>query len=277
MEVGAHVSLNVATKGSLRGKKLWKFTFLDCFSKAKTEECDQRTLFFSDKLAMLMPCSNTYFLEVSAHVSLKVATKDYFRCKNSKDLALLFLSSKLKTWECDQKGWSVFDQFAIIISSSATNFLETDARVSLKVATKGPLRGKKLWKYIFLGCFSKVKTEECDTKRLKFFYQFGITISCLVTYFLEVGARVSLKVATKGSLKITLKISKKLWKYIFLGCFSKAKTEECEQKVWNVFDQFGIIPFSATYFLEVGACVSLKVANKESLWQLLYLVQLHFF
>ena len=28
---------------------------------------------------MLMPSSDTYFLEVSAHVSLKKATKDYFR------------------------------------------------------------------------------------------------------------------------------------------------------------------------------------------------------
>ena len=221
---------------------------------------------------MLMPCSNTYFLEVSSHVLLKVATKDYFRCKNSKDLALLFLSSKLKTWECDQKGWSVFDQFAIIISSSATNFLETDARVSLKVATKGPLRGKKLWKYIFLGCFSKVKTEECDTKRLKFFlsiWHYNILFS-----YIFPGSRGTrfIESSTKGSLR-----GKKLWNFSFSGCFSKAKTEECEQKVWNVFDQFAIIPFSATYFLEVGACVSLKVANKESLWQLLYLVQLHFF
>ena len=33
-----------------------------------------------------------------------------------------------------------------------------------------------------------------------FFYQFGITIPCSGTSFLEVGARVSLKVATKRSL-----------------------------------------------------------------------------
>ena len=32
--------------------------------------------------------------------------------------------------------------------------------------------------------------------------------------------------------------------------------EECDQKVWNIFDQFDItIYFSATYFLEVGAGV----------------------
>ena len=42
--------------------------------------------------------------------------------------------------------------------------------------------------------------------------------------------------------------------------------EECEQKVWNVFVQFGIaIPWWAAYFLEVGAHVSLKVSSKGSL------------
>ena len=41
--------------------------------------------------------------------------------------------------------------------------------------------------------------------------------------------------------------------------------EKSDQKVRNVFDQFGItIPCSATFFPEVGACVSLKVATKGS-------------
>ena len=39
--------------------------------------------------------------------------------------------------------------------------------------------------------------------------------------------------------------------------------KDWDQKFWNVFSQFGItIPFSATYFLKVGARVSLKVGNK---------------
>ena len=38
--------------------------------------------------------------------------------------------------------------------------------------------------------------------------------------------------------------------------------DECDQKVWNALVQFGItIPCSTTYFLEVGARVSLKVAT----------------
>ena len=42
--------------------------------------------------------------------------------------------------------------------------------------------------------------------------------------------------------------------------------EECDEKVWNAFNQFDItVPYSITYFLEVGACVSLKVATEGSL------------
>ena len=76
------------------------------------------------------------------------------------------------------------------------------APVSLHVATTGSLRGKKkLSKFRFLGCFSEAKTEESDLKAGNVFDQFGITIPCSATYFLEVGARVSLKVASKGSIR----------------------------------------------------------------------------
>ena len=56
--------------------------------------------------------------------------------------------------------------------------------------------------------FSKAKTVECDKKVRNNFDQCGITIPCSATYFLEVGARVLLKVATKGSITSnkTLKI-----------------------------------------------------------------------
>ena len=51
-----------------------------------------------------------------------------------------------------------------------------------------------------------------------------------------------------------------------LGYFSKAKTEECGQGDWSVFDKFGIMtPCSPTYHLEVGAVVSMKSATKASL------------
>ena len=41
--------------------------------------------------------------------------------------------------------------------------------------------------------------------------------------------------------------------------------EECNQKVWNVFDQLGITLIgSATYFAAVDERISLKVATKGS-------------
>ena len=56
-----------------------------------------------------------------------------------------------------------------------------------------------------------------------------------------------------------------MWKFRFLGYFSKAKTEKWLQKVSNVSNHFGItIPCSATYFMEVGARVSLKLTTKGS-------------
>ena len=48
-----------------------------------------------------------------------------------------------KTEGCDQKVGNVFDPFGIYIPCSATCFLEVGARVSLRVATKQSIRGKK--------------------------------------------------------------------------------------------------------------------------------------
>ena len=67
--------------------------------------------------------------------------------------------------ECDQKVWNVFDQFGIATPCLATYFLEVGARVSMKVGSKGSIRGKENpSKYRFLASFSKAKTEECDLK-----------------------------------------------------------------------------------------------------------------
>ena len=49
----------------------------------------------------------------------------------------------------------------------------------------------------------------------------------------------------------------------FLGYFSETKTEEFDQEDSSVCDTFGIITScSATYHLEMGAPVSLKLASK---------------
>ena len=48
--------------------------------------------------------------------------------------------------ELDLKNGNDFDQFDIPIPCSATSFLEVGGLVSLKVATKGSLRAKKILK-----------------------------------------------------------------------------------------------------------------------------------
>ena len=47
------------------------------------EKCDQKNLNFSDGFGMIMPGSAAYFLEVGVHISLKVATDDSFRDKET--------------------------------------------------------------------------------------------------------------------------------------------------------------------------------------------------
>ena len=53
----------------------------------------------------------------------------------------------------------------------------------------------------FLDNFSKAKREEYDQKDCSASGKFGIITTCSATYFLELGASVSLKVASKGSLR----------------------------------------------------------------------------
>ena len=50
---------------------------------------------------MVMDDSDTYVLKLSAHVSLKIVSKDYFRDKATMRFVGCF--SKVKNKECDQK------------------------------------------------------------------------------------------------------------------------------------------------------------------------------
>ena len=71
--------------------------FLDNFSKAEGEECDQEDWNVSDTFGIITLCSATYHLEVGASISLKAATKASFRRqKNSEnsDFQVTFLKQK---------------------------------------------------------------------------------------------------------------------------------------------------------------------------------------
>ena len=144
---------------------------------------------------------------------------------------------------------SLPENYTFTMPCSATYFQEVGARVLFKVATKGSPRDKKLWKFRFLGCFSKAKTEECNQNVWNVFDQFGIIIPCTATYFLEVGARVSLKVVTKESPR-----GQTLWKFRFSGCFSKAKTEDCDLSNRNFLNKcasiYKIFETNSSFYLK---------------------------
>ena len=99
--------------------------------------------------------------------------------------------------EWEHKDWSVSEKFEIITPRSATPFLELGARFSSSVATKAFFGGRKCKHLTFLGYFSEAKTEECNQKTWIVYNRFGIITRYSLTYFLEVGTRVSLNVVTK--------------------------------------------------------------------------------
>ena len=54
-------------------------------------ECDQKYRSFSEKFGMIMLSSDRHFLEVRAHISLKVATDNSFRDKETMEIEILKL------------------------------------------------------------------------------------------------------------------------------------------------------------------------------------------
>ena len=127
-----------------------------------------------------------------------------------------------KSWKCFWSIWHHYTLFSYIFSGSRCT-------LSMKVATKVSIKVKKqLSKFRFLGCFSKSKTEECNLKVGNVFDQFGIPIRCSATYFLEVGARPSLKVARKGSIR-----DKKTLKNWIFSLFFYSKNRRVRPESWN--------------------------------------------
>ena len=144
----------------LETKILRKFRYLGYFSTAKTEGYDEKDWSVCKRFGIIITCSAAYFLEAVARISLKEATKDFWKVKTLSKLRSLAYFSKAKTEECHQEDWSVSDKFWII--TPATCHLEVGASFSLKATTKASLRGKKLLKHRFSNYFSKAKAVECD-------------------------------------------------------------------------------------------------------------------
>ena len=103
LEVGARFSLKVTTKPLLRENP--KSLILGYFSKVKKEYCDQKKKKkkkkkgLSDNFGMLMSGFDAYFLEVSAHALLKIATKGSFGGEKSENLAFLDYFSEVEEYD----------------------------------------------------------------------------------------------------------------------------------------------------------------------------------
>ena len=110
---------------------------------------------------------------------------------------------------------------------------------------------KSLWSHSFFFDLGQGNLSVSD--------KFGMTTPFLASFVLDVSAQVSFKVATKGSFNR----QKNLKNLHFWGYFPNAETVDCVHNNLNVFDKFGtFIPSSASYFLEVSAHLSHKVATE---------------
>ena len=154
--------------------------------------------------------------------------------KEPKNVAFLRLFSTAKTKKCHQKTWSAFDEFGVNILCPAAYFLEVGACAWLKIANKDSFIGIKLLKFRFSGYFSKAKTEECHQKNWRFCDKVGMLMLAPNTYFLEVSARLSLKVVTKASFrgKEVLKFS--IFKVFFLKQKRRSATKNNEVPLMNL-------------------------------------------
>ena len=135
--------------------------------------------------------------------------------------------------------------------------MKVTAFVSLKVANIHHFKGKKpLPKLTFLRLFLKHKLRSAFFS-LGFSHTFEIFLPCLIIFFDEVTANVSLNVATNGSLA-----DRKPQKWAFWWYYFKAKMDECNQSNLCFMNNFeGLIPWTTIYFLEVCARVSPKVTT----------------
>ena len=67
------------------------------------EKCDQKDRNVLDQFGISIPCSATFFLQVGAHASLKVTTKESFRGKNTLKIKTFSLFFKAKTESATKK------------------------------------------------------------------------------------------------------------------------------------------------------------------------------
>ena len=131
------------------------------------------------------------------------------------------------------------------------------AYLSLKGATAGVEEGRFCWIWLEISHFFKYKNGIIGFRNFLVYYWNDFVLGCVKTFFLDVGAYVSLKGATAGFWE-----GRFCWIWLKNHISWNKKTEEWELMVllfnyWN-----GLLLGSVeTYFLEVGMYMSLKGAT----------------
>ena len=187
---------------------------------------------------LLLVSSAGYVLSVSKRVSLKVVTTGLFRGTKSWKIRIFNAIIVKQNEGVRPKRFMFSEDFRMFIPCSAIYFLEIGPCLHWNEPPNGFLEAEEQWKFRFSGYFFNAKTEECDWKYWFVSDRFGISIPCSAPYFLEVGARFSLKVATK-----------------FLKLYSLKKKRGSTTKAIFVFQRF--LERCITNFLEVttvGSC-----------------------
>ena len=106
-------------------------------------------------------------MEVGTRVSLKVATKVFFRSKNTLKIEILRLIFWGRNGGGGLEDWDVYDKFGIITPSPAKYHVEVSAPFSMKAVTKACLRGKNSSENLdFQATFLKQKRRSA-TKKLE--------------------------------------------------------------------------------------------------------------
>ena len=147
LEVGARVSLKVATKTFLTVKKTVNIQLYSLFLCSKDGGVPPKSL--RCFLSIWHYCSLFSYIFCGTRCSRFIENSHQTvsqRQKNCEKLAFQVAFIEQKHRRAIKKFSNISDQFGITIASSATYFQEQDARFSLKVASKGFLRGKKTLK-----------------------------------------------------------------------------------------------------------------------------------
>ena len=136
----------------------------------------------------------------------------------------IFLNAKTGEWDPKVLLFNYWDD--LVLGWVEIYFLEVARYVSLKRTTTVVWDGHFCWIWVKIPRFLGIKTGECDLKNLLFNYWNHLALGSLETYFMEVGAYVSLKRA-----KISVWECRLCWIWVEILHLFKYKNAELDLNI----------------------------------------------